>query len=93
MEHEFIDDMFERLLIKEKRTFGETFKIIIKERATHIVDLGRIENAYKLFCKKYKDALPYYFRLYVKDTRREDFNKCVRCFGWQDPIIEAKNGK
>ena len=87
MEHEFIDEMFERLLITEKRTFGESFEIIIKERGKIIQDLGRIENAYKLFCKKHTKAQPHYFRLYVYDTRREDFEKCARCFKWEKPTM------
>ena len=83
MEHEFIDDMLERLLVVEKRTFGKAFEQIIQERATKIVDLGRIENAYQLFCKKYPAANPSYFRKYIQGTRPADFEKCVRCFKWK----------
>ena len=83
MEHEFIDDMLERLLVVEKRTFGKAFEQIIQERATQIVDLGRIENAYQLFCKKYPAANPSYLRKYIQGTRPDDFKKCVRCFKWK----------
>ena len=82
-EYEFIDQMFERLLIKERRTFGETFETIIKERATTIRDLNRIENAYQLFCNKYPDAGKHYFRVWIRDTRRSDYDKCVSCFNWK----------
>ena len=83
MEHEFIDDMLERLLVVEQRTFGRAFELIIQERATQIVDLGRIENAYQLFCKKHPAANPSYFREYIQGTRPHDFEKCVRCFKWK----------
>ena len=82
-EYEFIDQMFERLLVKERRTFGETFETIIKERATTIRDLNRIENAYQLFVKKYPLANPGHFRIYIHDTRPGDYEKCVRCFNWE----------
>ena len=83
MEHEFIDEMLERLLVVEKRTFGNAFEQIIRERAKIIQDLGRIENAYQLFRKKYPAANPSYFRKYIQDTRPDDFEKCVRCFKWK----------
>lgn len=90
MEHEFIDEMLERLLVNEQKTFGKAFEQIIQERAETIRDLGRIENAYKLFCKKHTNAQPHYFRLYVYDTRREDFEKCARCFNWEKPTMAGK---
>ena len=83
MEHEFIDEMLERLLVNERKTFGKAFEQIIQERAKIIQDLGRIENAYQLFVKKHPDAKPEYFRQYIQGTRPEDYNKCVRCFGWK----------
>lgn len=84
MEHEFIDEMFERLLVNEKKTFGEAFEQVIQERAKIILDFGRIENAYQLFAKKHPGAAqPEYFRLHIKITRPNDYNKCVRCFGWK----------
>ena len=83
MEYEFIDDMLERLLVVEQRTFGKAFEQIIQERAKQIVDLGRIENAYQLFCKKHKNANPAYFRKYIQGTRPDDFKKCIRCFNWK----------
>ena len=84
MKHEFIDEMFERLLINERKTFGKTFEQIIQERAKIIQDLGRIENAYKLFCKKHPEAGKHYFRLWIRDTRRSDYEKCVNCFKWPE---------
>lgn len=84
MEHEFIDDMFKRLLIDEKKTYGQAFEQVIQERAETIRDLNRIENAYQLFCKKFPDAEPHYFRLWIYDTRREDFAKCKIIFKWAD---------
>lgn len=83
MEHEFIDEMFERLLVNERKTFGKAFEQIIQERAETIQDLGRIENAYQLFAKKYPDVKPEYFRQYIKGTRPDDYKKCVHCFGWK----------
>lgn len=83
MEHEFIDEMLERLLVNEEKTFGEAFEQVIQERAKIIQDLGRIENAYQLFAKKHPDAKPEYFRQYIQLTRPDDYNKCVRCFGWK----------
>lgn len=83
MEHEFIDEMFERLLVNEQKAFGVAFEIVIRERAKIIQDLGRIENAYQLFVKKYPSAKPEYFRQYIQKTRPDDYNKCVRCFGWK----------
>lgn len=83
MEHEFIDEMFERLLVNEKKTFGEAFEQVIRERAKIIKDLGRIENAYQLFAKKHQGAEPEYFRKYIKLSRPDDYYKCVRCFGWK----------
>lgn len=83
MEHEFIDEMLERLLINERKTFGKAFEQIIQERAETIRDLGRIENAYQLFAKKHPGAKPEYFRQYIQGTRPDDYNKCVRCFGWK----------
>lgn len=83
MEHEFIDDMLERLLARERYTFGKAFEKIIQERAKTILDLGRIENAYQLFAKKHPGAKPEYFRQYIQGTRPDDYNKCVRCFGWK----------
>ena len=83
MEHEFIDDMLERLLVVEQQTFRKAFEQIIQERATKIVDLGRIENAYQLFCKKHPAANPSYFRKYIQLSRPGDFEKCVRCFKWE----------
>jgi len=83
MEHEFIDEMLERLLVNEQKTFGKAFEQIIQERAKIIQDLGRIENAYQLFVKKHPGAKPEYFRQYIQGTRPDDYNKCVRCFGWK----------
>ena len=83
MEYEFIDDMFERLLVREKRTFWDAFEIVVQERATQIMDLGKIENAYQLFRKKHPSAKEHYFREYVKATRPGDYEKCVRCFKWK----------
>lgn len=83
MEYEFIDDMLERLLAVEQRTFWDAFEQIIRERATQIVDLGRIENAYQLFCKKYPEANRSYFRKHIQETRPGDFEKCVLCFKWK----------
>jgi hypothetical protein len=82
MEHEFIDDMLERLLWREKFSFFDSFEQIIKERATQIVDLGRIENAYQLFRKKFPQVPENKFREYIKLSRPEDYEKCVRCFKW-----------
>ena len=84
MAHEFIDEMFERLLVQEKKTFGETFEQVISERALTIRDLGRIENAYQLFCKRHGTANKAHFRWYIKATRPDDFAKCVNCFKWPD---------
>lgn len=83
MEHEFLDDMFERLLVAEDFSFPEACEKVIQERAETIRDLGRIENAYRLFCKKHPAADPNYFRSYVRITRPNDYEKCVRCFGWK----------
>lgn len=83
MAHEFIDEMLKRLLVDEQRSYGEAFEQVISERATRIVDLGRIENAYQLFCKSNPKANPAYFRQYIQDTRPDDFKKCVRCFNWK----------
>ena len=82
-EHEFIDEMFERLLVVANMTFGDAFETIIQERAIKIVDLGRIENAYQLFRKKYPDAPQDSFRNYIQLTRPNDFEKCVNCFNWK----------
>lgn len=81
--HEFIDEMFERLLVVENMTFGDAFEQVIQERAKIIQDLGRIENAYQLFVKKHPDASPEIFRRYIQLTRPDDYNKCVHCFGWK----------
>lgn len=81
--YEFIDELFERLLVKEQKAFGDAFEYVIRERAKIIQDLGRIENAYQLFAKKHPGAKPEYFRLYIKGTRPDDYNKCVSCFGWK----------
>ncbi len=83
MEHEFIDEMLERLLVHERMTFGKAFEQVIQERAKVIHDLGRIENAYQLFAKKYPGARPEFFRQHIQATRPDDYNKCVRCFGWK----------
>lgn len=83
MEYEFIDDMLERLLVNERKTFGNAFEQIIRERAKIIQDLGRIENAYQLFVKKHQGAKPEYFRQYIQGSRPEDYKKCVRCLGWK----------
>ena len=84
MEHEFIDEMLERLLVNERKTFGKAFEQIIQERAKVIRDLGRIENAYKLFCEKHPEAGKHYFRMWIRDTRRSDYEKCVKCFKWPE---------
>lgn len=81
--HEFIDEMFERLLVVENMTFGDAFEQVIRERGIIIQDLGRIEHAYQLFAKKHPVARPEYFRQYIKGTRPDDYNKCVHCFGWK----------
>ena len=83
MEYEFIDEMLERLLANEKKTFGKAFEQVIQERAKTIRDLGRIENAYQLFAKKHPGAKPECFRQYIKGSRPDDYNQCVRCFGWK----------
>lgn len=83
MEHEFIDEMFERLLVNEQKAFGVAFEQVIRERAETIRDLGRIENAYQLFAKKHPAANPEYFRQHIQRTRPDDYKKCVRCFGWK----------
>ena len=82
MKHEFLDDMLERLLVVENRTFGETFETIINERCKFINDLGRVEHAFALFCKMHPKVPKNYFRQYIKDTRPNDFEKCVNCFNW-----------
>lgn len=82
MEHEFIDEMLERLLAVERFSFFKAFEKVIQERATQIVDLGRIENAYQLFRKKYPQAPQNEFREYIKASRPEDYAKCVRFFKW-----------
>ena len=84
MEHEFIDEMFERLLDRENKTYGIAFATIIEQRAKTIRDLGRIENAYQLFCKKHPEAGKHYFRMWIRDTRRSDYEKCVNCFKWPE---------
>ena len=53
MEHEFIDEMLERLLVNERMPVYDAFEKVIKERAKIIQDLGRIENAYQLFRKRH----------------------------------------
>lgn len=83
MEHEFIDEMLERLLARERYTFGKAFEKIIQERATQIVDLGKIENAYQLFRKKFPQAPQDGFRKYIQLSRPDDYVKCVRCFNWK----------
>lgn len=83
MECEFIDEMLERLLVRERQTFGTAFEKIIQERATQIVDLGKIENAYQLFRKKYPQAPQDGFREYIKLSRPGDYVKCVRCLYWK----------
>ena len=83
MAHEFIDEMLERLLARERYSFGEAFEKIIQERATQIVDLGRIESAYQLFRKKFPQAPQDSFRTYIQLSRPNDYVKCVRCFGWK----------
>lgn len=82
MEHEFIDEMLERLLAVERFSFFKAFEKVIQERATQIVDLGRIENAYQLFRKRYPQAPQNMFREHIRQTRPEDYEKCVRCFKW-----------
>ena len=83
MEHEFIDEMFERLLAKEHKSYGYAFKTIVQERAERVVDVGRIENAYQLFRKKYPQAPENYFREYIKAQLPDDYEKCRRCFNWK----------
>ena len=82
MGYEFLDDMFERLLVAERKSFGETFEAIIKERAETVRDLGRIENAYQLFRRKYPHAPENLFREHIWNTRPNDYDKCVNCFNW-----------
>ena len=82
IEHEFIDDMLERLLVRERYSFEKAFEKIKQERATQIVDLVRIENAYQLFRKKFPQARENRFREYIKLSCPEDYEKCVRRFKW-----------
>lgn len=85
MEHEFIDEMLERLLVNERMPVYDAFEKVIKERAKIILDLGRIENAYQLFRKRHKDsnAQDNWFREYIHLSRPDDYVKCVRSFGWK----------
>ena len=83
MEHEFIDEMLERLLARERYSFGKAFEKIIQERATQIVDLGKIENAYQLFRKKFPQAPQDGFRKYIQLSRPDDYVKGVRWFNWK----------
>lgn len=83
MEYEFIDDMLERLLVRERQTFGKAFEEIIQKRATQIVDLGKIENAYQLFRKKYPQAPENGFREYIQLSRPDNYVICVRCYNWK----------
>ena len=83
MEYEFIDDMLYRLFITEHKTIGETFREVVEKRATQIVDLGKIENAFQLFRKKKHESPEWLFRKYVYFMMPDDWPKCVRCFGWK----------
>lgn len=82
MGYEFLDDMFERLLVTERKSFAETFEAIIKERVETIRDLGRVENAYQLFRKKHPNAPEKLFREYIWNKSPKDYDKCVYCFNW-----------
>lgn len=84
MEYEFLDDMLARLLIDERKTYMEAFEAVIKDRAATIRDLGRVENAYQLFCKSHPEARKDQFRKHLWLLRYNDWEKCVRCFNWKD---------
>lgn len=75
--------MLEQFLAHGNKTFREAFETIIQEKATQIVDLGKIENAYQLFRKRFPSAPEGCFRQYIKATRPGDYEKCVRCFKWK----------
>ena len=82
---EFIDEMFERLMAQEYRSFGEACEEIIKAKATQIVDLGKIENGYQLFRKRHpiSNMSEGLFREYIKIVRPEDYKKCVHSLNWK----------
>lgn len=82
MSYEFLDDMFERLLVTEGKTFGEAFEAIINERVEIMRDLGRVENAYQLFRKRHPQLPDNYFRNHIQRTRPADYKLCVKLFHW-----------
>ena len=76
MSYEFLDDMFERLLVTEGKTFGEAFEAIINERVEIMRDLGRVENAYQLFRKRHPKLPDNFFRNISSEPDRQITN-CV----------------
>lgn len=80
---EFIDDMYERLLVSEKRTYKEAHIEVFNEKAKIIQDLQRIENGYQLFRKKHPEALENSFRYFLSIASPEDYAKAKRLFKWK----------
>lgn len=85
MEHEFIDEMLERLLVNERMPVYDAFEKVIKERAKIIQDLGRIENAYQLFRKRHNNsnAQDNWFREYIRLSRPKDYEIAAKFWKWK----------
>lgn len=92
-EFTFIDEMLEESLfpggeiVKTGKEICDAFEGVIRAKATIIQDLGRIENAFQVMRKRHPEVLESFFREYIKLTRPEDYEKCVRSFGWKEVTI------
>lgn len=81
---EFIDEMYERLLAVEGKTYGEAHLEVIKAKNPQkYVDLGRIENGYQLFRKRHPEAHEDSFRRFIKNHLPDDYERAQRLFKWK----------
>ena len=81
---EFIDDMYERLLVSEGKTYQEAHRDVFNaNRQKQYVDIKRIENGYQLFRKRHPEALDDSFRRFIKVYCPEDWERAQKIFGWK----------
>jgi hypothetical protein len=88
----FIDEMFEDLLINQKKMYADACVEVCNEKLKSKADwnlttIKRIENGYQCCVRRYPALNPHAFKIYV-NYRAPEISKQL---GW-DKIVEKKDG-
>lgn len=89
----FIDEMFENLLINQKKMYADACYEVCKEKLKakedwNLTTIKRIENGYQCCVRRHPKLNPHAFKIYV-NYRAPEISKEL---GW-DKIVERKTVK